>query len=414
MQKTSRRQSEFLEHFYRADYAAVVSGLAKKFGTEFLELIEDNIQEALIATLEQERNTGDLPRSARAWIFVLAKHRILNALKRNARFEDRLNDLEPSPRPSLDEPGRDDIVRLMFFCCHPNLKISDQSALTLNLVFGFRAKEIAAAYLLPESTVAQRLTRAKKRLRNKDFELIAPDLNERLQRYGSVLHTLYLLFGEGYHASTGDEGGPLREEFCRAAIRALESLREVPELNSPSACGLAALLYLQAARFPARTNQNGDLLLLHEQDRSQWDRVMIAEGLRLLSGSATGEVFDDYRLLATIAALHATADSFDETDWARITEIYELLYSHWPTPVIGLNYGIAIAMSRGNDSGIKFLESLPGKDRLRNYWLYYSSLGELYRRSGRDQCAVKSFQKARSLTSQPVYVRFLDRRMCEL
>jgi len=387
------------EDFFRRESGRLVSTLTRMLGVHHLALAEDAVQETLAAAVEVWAFRG-VPENPSAWLTTAARNRAVSLLRRERtarRFAPeivRLADAEGAPTESpvahLPPALRDDELRMMFSCCHPDIPEDAQVALVLSLLSGFSAHELAEAFLVSRAAMEKRLSRAKKMLSGTRglFELGARDFETRLV---AVHRALYLLFNEGYHGASPDAA--VRLDLCREA--------------------LAALMALDAARLPARVDEAGDLTELSRQDRSRWDGRLIARGLELLESSARGEVVSEYHLEAAIAATHALAPSAEKTSWGEIVELYDALLRLRPSPVVALNRAVAIAEQLGPERGLEALRSIPGTERLSAYPFYPAALGELELRCGRPADARRHFRAAHRLARNPAERTFLERRIAE-
>ncbi|MFQ5348960.1 MAG: RNA polymerase sigma factor, partial [Thermoanaerobaculia bacterium] len=313
--------------------------------------------------------------------------------------------------PTFAREVRDDQLRLFFTCCHPAIPRAQQIALTLKTVGGFSTAEIARAFLANESAIAQRLVRAKRRLKESGVELRMPPPDELAERLDPVLEVLYLMFNEGYSAHQGED--LVRTDLCHEAIRLVTLLASHEVIDVPRVCALAALLCFQAARLSTRVDAAGDLLLLAEQDRSQWDRQMLRLGLQMMERSATGGEISSYHLQAEIAACHALAPSFEATDWRQILTSYDELLEIEPSPVIALNRTIALALVGGAETALAALGEIDKSPALRRYYPLYATRGELLRLLGRAEESVESYRLALELAGSAPVRRFLQQRIDE-
>jgi RNA polymerase sigma-70 factor (ECF subfamily) len=412
---TSEDVSGLVDHLFRHLAGQVVSTLTGIFGPRHLQLVEDVVQEALLKALQQWPYRG-VPENPGAWITQVAKNQALDVLRRDATFRRRqerlaqaLEQMDEKARreEALDSALYDDQLRMIFTCCHPAVSPEARVALTLKTLGGFGVPELARAFLVPESTVAQRLVRAKRTLRLQSIPFEVPSAAELAERLDSVLAVLYGLFAEGYGAHQGDD--LIRHELCAEAIRLTSLLSEHPVGDQPRVHALLALMLLQAARLPARTDQQGDLLLLEEQDRSRWDRSMILSGLQQLAQSARGEM-TAYHLEAGIAAAHAVAPSYAQTDWQRILAHYDALLAMTGSPVVALNRTVALAMVHGPQTGLAELagvEALPG---MASYHLLHATSAMLHERLGDTGRAAAGYERALSLAANEAERRFLERK----
>ena len=411
------------EHLFRHEAGRMVATLTRIFGTHNLALAEDVVQDAFCRAFEVWKVRG-VPENPSAWLMATAKNRAIDALRRErtARtFEPELSRLIQSEwtlAPGVEElfaenAIKDDLLRMMFSCCHPRLSEEAQVALMLNILCGFSVDEVAAAFVSRHSAMEKRMSRAKKVLASSKrlFDVSADA--EFSKRLPAVQRALYLLFNEGYHGASSESA--VRADLCREAMRLTAILLEHPLGAIPATFALAALMHLHAARLPARTDSSGNLSSLSEQDRSQWDTRLIAEGQRLLDMSATGPYLSEYHVEAAIAWVHATAKTSDETNWAHIVSLYDMLMTIHPSPVVALNRSIAIGQHEGPARGIEELLSIADRDRLATYPFYFAALGEFQLRSCKYQAAYEQFRKALALARNPMERHFLqDRiRVCE-
>jgi RNA polymerase sigma-70 factor (ECF subfamily) len=408
------------EHLFRREAGKLVVALTRVFGVHNLALAEDVVQDAFCRALEAWKVRG-VPENPAAWLMAVAKHRALDIVRRERTARvfapeiARMLDSEWTLAPAVDEAFagsavRDEQLRMMFSCCHPRLPEDAQVALILNILCGFGAPEIAAAFLVGRAAMEKRLARGKKLLSgsNRLFDLSDADFVARLS---AVRRALYLLFNEGYHSASAE--GAIRVELCTEAIRLTELLMDAPQAASPETHALAALMYLHAARLPGRTDESGDLHPLIDQDRSRWDVRLVDRGLQLLDRSAAGSAVSRYHVEAAIAAAHATARTPDETDWAQIVALYDRLMSIAPSPVVALNRAIAIGERDGPQPGLQALRSIGDVKRLERYPFYPAAVGEFERRLGDLPAAAVHFATAAQLARNPAERRFLAHRAHE-
>ncbi len=408
---------DLAEHFFRREAGRLVAALTRIFGVHNLALAEDVAQDAFCRALEVWKVRG-IPANPSAWLMATAKNRALDRVRRDrtaftfAPELSRLFESEWTLAPAIDEafePGsiRDEQLRMMFSCCHPKLPEEAQLALILNILCGFGAKEIAAAFLTGRAAIEKRITRGKHALAatQRLFDLTQGDFGMRLS---TVQRALYLLFNEGYHGASTE---PVRVELCEEAIRLVELLREHPPAATPASFALAALMLLHAARLPAKLDAAGDLSTLADQDRSRWDRHRVALGLTLLGQSARGEVLTPYHVEAAIAAEHASASTFAETNWTTIVSLYDRLMAIASSPVVALNRAIALAERDGPDAGLEALRAIQDSERLSDYPFFRAAFGELSLRKGDSAVAATHFRAALAVARNDLERRFLEKRI---
>ena len=405
---------ESLDHLFRLHAGQMVSILSHIFGLENLDMIEDAVQDSLLAAMKTWSYTG-IPDNPRAWLIQVSKNRILDRLRYDKKFEnveDTQDQLDQAIRVFdshdaiyfANEVGEDQL-RMIFACCHPAIHADSRVALTLKIVGGFRVSEIARAFLASDESIAKMLTRARHRLRSGNIVLEIPPPTDVPSRIDTVLKVIYLMFNEGYAASEGDE--LIRRDLCLEAIRLCELLSEHPVTSSPKVQALAALLLFQASRLDSRCRDTGELLLLSEQDRSLWDRSFIERAMRHFGLSAEGTELSDYHLEAEIAACHAVAGSFEETNWKHILGCYEILQQRKPSPVVDLNRIIALAKIEGAQRGLEELGRFRCSEKLKGYNLFYITHASFLTEVGRLKEAVDSYLKAVELTQNETLRRFL-------
>jgi len=409
------------EHFFRRESGRLVSTLTRMLGVHQLALAEDAVQETLAAAVEVWAFRG-VPDNPSAWLMTAARNRAISQQRRERtarRFAPEIGrqvdaegaDAGPGTAVAHLPPAlRDDELRMMFTCCHPDIPEDAQVALVLSLLGGFSAREVAGAFLVSLAAMEKRLSRAKKVLAGTRelFELGARDFETRLT---AVQRAVYLLFNEGYHGASPDSA--VRLDLCREAMRLVALLVEHTPAATPTTQALAALMALDAARLPARVDEAGDLTELSRQDRTRWDGRLIAHGLELLEASARGDVVSEYHLEAAIAASHALAPSADETPWADIVELYDTLLRIRPSPVVALNRAVAVAEQLGPERGLEALRSIPDAQRLAAHPFYPAALGELELRTGHVLEARGHFRAAHRLARNGAERTFLDRRLAE-
>ena len=403
-----------IEAIYHAESRRVLATLIRLLGD--FDLAEEALQDAFTAAVERWPETG-VPANPRAWLVSTGRFKAIDQLRRRARFDasltalaNRVDDGE-SPAPELDAEGvADDRLRLVFTCCHPALSPDARIALTLREVCGLETEEIARAFLVSAPTLAQRIVRAKAKIRDAGIPYQVPALADLPERLDAVLHVVYLVFNEGYSASSG--GSLTRHDLSAEAIRLGRLLTEL--LPEPEAHGLLALMLLHDARREARTAPDGALVLLDDQDRSRWNREQIAEGCGLVERALASRRFGPFTLQAAIAAVHAEARSSADTDWRQIVGLYDVLLLAEPSPVVELNRAAAIAMRDGPETGLILVDGILGRGDLTDYPLAHSARADLCRRVGRRTEATASYRRALELTQQEPGRRFLERRLAEL
>ena len=393
-----------IEAIYRAESRRVFATLVRLLGD--FELAEEAMSEAFRAALEQWPREG-VPANPRAWLVSTGRFKAIDALRRESRFAYvETEELEAfAAEESETNEIEDDRLRLIFTCCHPALSPDAQVALTLREVCGLKTEEIAHAFLTPAPTLAQRIVRAKSKIRDAKIPYEVPGPGELGERLDAVLRVLYLVFNEGYSASSG--AAVTRAELSLEAIRVGRLLVEL--LPQPEAMGLLALMLLQESRRAARTSPSGEIVLLEDQDRTLWDRAMIAEGVALTERALKTRMFGPYCLQAAIAAVHAEAPSTHETDWSEIIGLYDVLARLDPSPVVALNRAVAVAMRDGPAVALPTAKEL--LEELPDYHLAYAVHADLCRRLGKNKDALASYRKALALARQEPERRFLERRI---
>lgn len=393
-----------IEAVWRIESARVIAGLVRM--VRDVGLAEDLAQDTLVAALQQWPESG-IPENPGAWLMVTAKHRAIDLIRRNIRLERKQEEIgrelaiqqstaEADLDASIDNDIDDDLLRLIFISCHPVLSTEARVALTLRLLGGLTSDEIARAFLVPEPTVAQRIVRAKRTLAEARVPFEVPRGAERAARLSSVLEVIYLVFNEGYSATSGDDW--MRPELCEDALRLGRILAElVPK--EPEVHGLVALMEIQASRSRARVGPSGEPIPLLEQNRGRWDQLLIRRGFAALGrAQALGTALGPYTLQAAIAACHARALTPEETDWERIVALYDALAQLTPSPIVELNRAVAIAMAYGPASGLELVDALTAEPSLKNYHLLPSVRGDLLAKLGRFNEARVEFERAASLT----------------
>jgi RNA polymerase sigma factor (sigma-70 family) len=409
--------SQLVEHLFRHEAGKMVATLTRIFGIEHLTLAEDVVQEALARALQTWPYRG-VPENPSAWIMRASRNLALDVIRREKVFRAKEAEITrlierdgsaPEAAVSLEHEIADDRLRMMFVCCHPVIPPEVQVALALKTLCGFSVPEISHAFLTTEAAIAKRLTRAKQKIQEVQVPFEIPTGDELTRRLDSVLQSLYLLFNEGYKASSGEK--LVREDLCKEAIRLTELLAQHPAGNQPKTHALLALMLLSTARLPAREDVAGNLLRLEEQDRTRWDQAMIARGMSHLRESATGDAVSEYHLQAGIAACHATAMDYQSTDWARILSLYDRLMEFEDSPVVALNRAVAVANVYGPEAGLETVRAIRDREKLDSYYLFYAVIGELEMRLNNRAAAAQQFRKALELTGTTSERAFLSRRL---
>jgi RNA polymerase sigma-70 factor (ECF subfamily) len=411
--------SQILEHLFRHEAGKMVATLTGIFGLEHLTLAEDVVQEALVRALQTWPFYG-VPQNPSAWIMRASRNLALDVVRRQKVFREKEPEIirlieQPTPTPDLvvsqKQEIADDRLRMMFVCCHPAIPSEAQVALALKTLCGFGVSEISRAFLTTDAAIAKRLTRAKQRIREARIPFEIPAAEELKQRLDGVLQSLYLLFNEGYKASSGDK--LVREDVCLEAIRLASLLGEHPAGNQPRTHALLALMLFNTARLPARMDSEGNLLRLQEQNRSLWDQAMIARGMLHFARSATGNELTEYHLQAGIAAVHCAAKDYESTDWQQILDIYDRLIDIDHSPVVALNRAVAVAQVHGPHAGLKAVDTMRNRSQLDSYYLFYSVLGEFESQRSNFSIAANHFRRALELADLQSERAFLAKRIQE-
>jgi len=413
IEKTGQNWGEIIDAVYRTESRRVLATLIRLLGD--FDIAEEALHDAFRAALEQWPRDG-VPDNPRAWLVSAGRFKAIDAIRRNARF-DALDDVPEQTDPSTEdgialdtENVEDDQLRLIFTCCHPALAPDAQVALTLREICGLTTEEIAHAFLIAPTTIAQRIVRAKAKIRDARIPYQVPSRAELPDRLDSVLRVIYLVFNEGYSASAGTS--LTRHDLSAEAIRLGRLLMEL--LPEPEVIGLLALMLLHESRRAARTSPAGEVILLDDQDRSRWNRDQISEGTALVERALSSGLAGPYSIQAAISAVHANARQAAETDWTVIVGLYDVLMRTDPSPVIELNRAVAVAMRDGPSAGIVLIDAILDRGDLADYRLAHAARAELCRRLGRNADARASFQQALGLTRQETERRFIERRLAEL
>jgi len=405
-----------VDDLYRSDWGRIVATLIRYFGD--FEVAEEAAQEAFAIAVDQWRAEG-VPEFPRAWIIQTAKHKAIDRLRRQTRFEEKLESyatsglIETVAEPNYDtDEIPDDRLRLIFTCCHPALALDAQVALTLRTLGGLQTDEIARAFLVPATTMAQRLVRAKRKIRDAGIAYKVPDTNDMPERLDAVLTAVYLIFNEGYAPTRGEP--VVRADLCTEAIRLGRLLNTLMAPQTPSeVAGLLALMLLHDSRRDARLNEAGDIVVLEDQDRNRWNHAYIDEALPLVQ-EALRRLPGQFALEAAISAEHCKAARPEDTDWQQIVRYYTLLQQVTGSPIVALNRAVAVAMADGLEAGLSAIDSLASQGDLDEYHLLHAAHADLLRRIGSKTEAAKSYKRALELVTNDSERRFLERRLAEV
>lgn len=408
-----------VDHLFRHQAGQMIATLVRVFGPRHIDLAEEVVQEALLKALQLWSYRG-IPDNPSAWLIQVAKNRALDLLRREASLQEKSEEIvrafaaqevfaNQRNESGPDSEALDDTLAMVFMACHPSLAREARVALTLKTVGGFGTGEIARAFLAKEPTIAQRLVRAKRLIRDEGVSFELPSAKEMSARLDSVLEVIYLMFNEGYAAHSGEN--LVRADLCDEAIRLCSLIVRHPATNLPKSHALLSLMLFQAARLSARVGEGGELSLLAEQDRTLWNRRLIAIGFHHLDRSAAGEEFTEYHLQAAIASCHAAATSYELTNWEQIVRLYDLLVGLNPSPVIALNRAVAISKHRGAEAGLREVEKIIAHPALQHYYLLSATVGELWQELGETGKAADNFRQALRCPCSEPERRFLQRKL---
>ena len=407
-----------LEHLFRHQSGRMVAHLTRLFGPAHLELAEEAVQEALLRALQTWPYSG-IPEKPEAWLFRVAHNAAIDSVRRHQLFQEKAEALvaelsragmESPDDSDLEERLRDDELRMIFMCCHPEIPRDASVALSLKTVGGFGVREIARAFLADDTAIAQRLVRAKRQIRDRGLTLEMPSGDELQRRLDSVLDVIYLIFNEGYAAHEGES--LVRQDLCQEALRLAQRIAK-SSIAEPRVHALMALLALQAARLPARVDECGDLILLDSQDRGRWDQRLIAVGFHHFDLSMAGDAVSSYHLEAAIAATHARATDGSPTEWATILDLYDQLQDLRPSPVVALNRVVAVSRVHGPEQALKELKPLEDDPKLREYYLELAVRGSLLLEVGRGAEAAVCYRRALERRCSEPERRFLKRKLAQ-
>ena len=385
--------SQLVDHFFRTEYGKAVSHLTSKFGASNLELAEDSVQEALIKAM-QTWPYSQIPDNPTGWILRVARNKMIDHLRRDQKTNNQeVPERAEGMKEDLSlESINDDMVRMIFACCHPSLSQEYQIILTLKILGGLSIREISSSLLKKEETVAKAYTRAKKKFKKEEIKLSLPSAHEIEKRLDIVLKIIYLLFNEGYKSAEGDL--LIRRDLCKDAIRLNGVLLESEVCNTPSANALMALMHFHTSRFAARVDDSGNVISLEDQDRSRWDQELIQEGLNYLTNASQEGIMNEYLIQAAISATHCQAATFEETDWKNILSLYDLQLQLTPTPVVELNRVVALEKVHGPLLGLKEIERLEATQFFEEYYLFYAIKSEMLKKMGSMEDARTALERA--------------------
>jgi RNA polymerase sigma factor (sigma-70 family) len=423
----SAQVNEVVEHLFRKESGKLAASLTRAFGLARLDSVEDIVQDALLAALRDWSFRG-VPENPTAWLHRVAKNKAVDRIRRRHRAqEETLDEQSPEIIPGMRAATtslelernflaweiEDSELRMMFACCHPGIPLESQIALTLKTLCGFSVREIASAFLVQEATIEKRLGRARKYFREHHVSLEAPTGGALQSRKAAVLSSLYLLFNEGYKRT--DSEGLVQRDLCLEALRLTLLVVSRPDLCSPEALALVALMSFHAARFETRTDEHGDIVLLSHQDRSKWNSELIERGLNYLAGSEPDIHTSHYHLEAAIQSLHVTAPSYEATDWPAILGLYKRLYALKPNPIVALHMSVSLGQVHGPEAAIELLSGIAlDAQPLTEYYLYHALLGDALFKAGRGPESGAAFRRAISLTMNARERSLLEERLAAI
>lgn len=411
--------AETIDHLFRHEYGKITSVLTRIFGTHNLELAEDIVQDTLLKAMEQWRFSG-IPQQPSSWLYKVARNKAIDVIRREKRHRKFAADVAPLLQseytlvPTIKELFtenhiQDDVLRMMFSCCHPDLPSESQVALILKTLCGFSIEEIAKAFLTGQDTINKRLYRARQQFRDGEVKFEIPQAHQLESRLENVLTALYLLFNEGYNSTNNDQ--LIRKDLVEEASRLCLLLTQNPLTDRPKVSALLSLMLFHASRLETRLDDQYNILLLEDQDRSKWDTELIQAGIHYFEKSMQDATYNLYQLQAGIAMQHAIAPSYEATDWMMILNLYHVICRLFPSPVASLNRAIVLAQIEGTSRGIQEILQLPDKVKLNGYYLLPATLGELYLRQGDKELAKKYFSEAILLTQSPAEKKLLSAKM---
>lgn len=405
--------SQLVDHFFRTEYGKAVSHLTSKFGASNLELAEDSVQEALIKAM-QTWPYSQIPENPTGWIFRVARNKMIDQLRRNQKTN---NQEVPERAEEMNEDLslesiNDDMVRMMFACCHPSLSQEYQIILTLKILGGLSIREISSSLLKKEETVAKAYTRAKKKFKKDEIKLILPPAHEIEKRLDMLLKIIYLLFNEGYKSAEGED--LIRVDLCEDAIRLNRVLLDSEICNTPAANALMALMLFHVSRFDARTDADGNAISLEEQDRSKWNQELIQQGLLYLDQASEEGAINEYLIQAAISATHCRAETFEETDWTNILSLYDLQLQITPSPIVELNRIIPLEKVHGSLLSFKEIERLERTQFFEDYYLFYAIKSEVLQNLGNNDDARQALEKAVELTKNEKEKSYLIKKLARI